>query len=297
MRYGKAFAIGSALCAAGMAGTASAATIAQYNFDSIGADNKTFTDISNNASNHDAVYSSAVTLQNADPFPLDDTANPANNRSVVQGGAIAGANNPGTMNFNPTNSNTGQNSLTIEGWVNLSSLPTSTAYLVELTASKTSDPNANNAASDIYLAIDTSGKAYVNFNSRNGVKTITGISTLQTGVWTHLAFTYSLKVGDTGNSYGYLYVNGTEEGSFKYGRLLPTGLTGAYIGGNGAGTYAIPGAIDDVRISDLALSNSPTAPQAQQLGYYYSFSAVPEPTTAAVLAVGGLMLIRRRRRA
>jgi hypothetical protein len=284
MRYGKAFAIGSALWTAGMTSAASAATIAQFNFDSSTDGGITFKDISNGG--HDAVFNRAVTTTSS-----NRSFSPAGDNSVVettQGGTnttqtVALLNNTSGISLN-TNSG-----FTIEGWVNLSSLPTENAFLVEIKASGT----------DIYLGVDTNGQALARFFSSNGSnKMLTGTSTLQTGTWTHLAFTY-LNGGTAATSPGTLYVNGNSEASFEYNRGLPTSVTAIYVGGNSSsgGAYGSPyggmtGKIDDVLIADRTYSQSQV-----QYDAAHSFTSVPEPTTAAVLALGGLMLIRRRRRA
>jgi hypothetical protein len=289
MRYGKAFAIGSALCVAGMTRAASAAVIAQFNFDSV-TSGTTFTDLSTNG--HTAAYNNTVALQNADPF--DHAGAESQDRSVVQSGtARASLNNTSGININ----NAGANSFTIEGWVNLSSLPTANAYLVELKANSTSDPSQN--PTDIYLGINSSGNAIVYFNSRSGTpQNITGSSTLQSGQWAHLAFTYHLGA-TTATTAGILYVNGAQEGTpFNYRRQLPAGLSAVYIGGDSGATSTIQGAIDDVLFANTAyaLGNANT-PNTIMYDYTHSFSAVPEPASVAVLALGGLLLIRKRRRA
>lgn len=94
-----------------MSSAAMAGTIAQFNFDSIGADLKTVSDISGNG--HHAVHLNPVFLRAPDPF------NMGRSRSVEQLGIndaswyFAQLQNPGGINLAANGYN-----FTMEAWVN-----------------------------------------------------------------------------------------------------------------------------------------------------------------------------------
>lgn len=110
--------------------------------------------------------------------------------------------------------------------------------------------------------------------------------------WTHIATT---RDGDDLK----LYVNGQQKGTLTgpYGATIQHN-NDFYIGDvnlvNYFTRYYFNGLIDEVRVSDIALS-------PEQLGYYQSFGnpvPVPEPTTMILFSLGGvgMALIKRSRK-
>lgn len=119
-----------------------------------------------------------------------------------------------------------------------------------------------------------------------GSKVTSSANAFQDGGWHHIAGTYD-------GSYYRMYIDGQQDGAAVAATgTIPTDwaapLTIAirYT----SGTAVDPGAafdgwIDDVRIYDTA----------ENLASIQSFSGVPEPTTVALMGLGGLFLLRRRR--
>jgi hypothetical protein len=78
-----------------------------------------------------------------------------------------------------------------------------------------------------------------------------------------------------------LYVNGALANSFSSGGFWSSS-SDVYIGANGGGDQSVRGTVDEFRFSDAALT---------QFG-----DVVPEPTTVALLGLGGLLLLPMLRR-
>lgn len=101
--------------------------------------------------------------------------------------------------------------------------------------------------------------------------------------WVHVAGVYDPVSGFAG-----LYVNGGEVDSTT---VVPTSIqsvtTPFQIGHNAAdsGSFPFNGAVDDVRVYDEALS----------VGEIGALAAIPEPSAVALLLLGALPLLRRRR--
>jgi hypothetical protein len=231
---------------------AGAATIAQFNFDSSADNGTTFTDASGNG--HDAVYNKPVTMQDSDPFDAKGTE--AKDRSVVETvnephkQTLARLGKLDTINLSATNH------FTIEGWINLTSLPGKEgAKLVQLMSK-------DGGTTSITLGVDADGKAWARVYSKGGGgEGFTSTSTIPLNTWTHLALTYDGKNAA-------LLVNGKEEATKKIGRNLPKSLNQVIVG-----NY-VTGAIDDVRISDEVLA-------ADDLGFHKSFTGESKPASNA----------------
>jgi hypothetical protein len=102
------------------------------------------------------------------------------------------------------------------------------------------------------------------------------------GAWHHVAVTY-----DSGTSTKHLYFDGVELGSglVVTNDLIVQGIN-FRIGTDRNGGNSFNGLIDDVRVYSDAQSASQIA----------ALAAVPEPSAAALLGLGGLALILRRRK-
>ena len=105
--------------------------------------------------------------------------------------------------------------------------------------------------------------------------------TIYDGQWHHIAATY-----DSATSTKRLYFNGVELGSGLVIADLNVAATGFTLGATRTGGEGFNGLIDDVRVYDNVLSQSEIA----------DLAAIPEPSSVAMLGLGALGLLFRRRR-
>jgi hypothetical protein len=106
----------------------------------------------------------------------------------------------------------------------------------------------------------------------------TAPGTIYDGGWHHVAVTYD---GTTKR----LYFDGVELGSGKNVGTLAVGAANFRIGSTNSGEF-MNGLIDDVRVYDNALSQSEIS----------TLASIPEPSAVALLGLGGLALLIRRRK-
>lgn len=241
--------------------------IAQFNFNSIGSDNKTFEDITGNG--HDATYNRVVSITSSNPF--DEPSNKSVSQTVGSGaGTYCIATNPGSIDL--TAGGTSYYSMSMEGWLNFSSWdPSGNARPFAVQSSQGGTTN-------ISLTVSDAGSVTAIIYIKSGpVYNITSTSFLSLNTWNHLALVDN-------NGLWTLYINGESEGTVTCARSLPNTLTTFQIGGSSSETML--GKIDDIGLYSNALSIS-------ELGYYNSY--VPEPMTIGILTVGAFFVMRKRR--
>ena len=169
-------------------------------------------------------------------------------------------------NLNIYNSN-----LTISAWINTSAIEdhqTIAARYKILTGA-------------YRLGIDPAGRIHLNtYLQGSGHWDLFGDSVLETDTWYHI-----VGILDRGTGKGKVYVNGVEDAE---GALGPNPLSNDAITRIGcrqnASDCPFNGVIDDVRIYNRALSGSEVS----------ELYAIPEPATLALLALGGLILRKKR---
>ncbi|MFA5204597.1 MAG: LamG domain-containing protein [Lentisphaeria bacterium] len=136
---------------------------------------------------------------------------------------------------------------------------------------------------NFYFGIDSGKPA---FGFYNGGAWTSGTAASAIGVtddWVHVACVYDLSKPQWNRA--VYYVNGVlvaTGGDNLDGN--PTGSGYLYLGQSGASGVSFTGAIDEARLSSVARAASELSP-----------NLVPEPAAVALLALGGLALLRRRR--
>jgi hypothetical protein len=294
MRW-KVSTLGSVLCVLGLSSAAGAATIAQWNFDSLtnptGSTSLT-PDASGNG--HDITFAEGAwaggslkgtALSSSTPYTPAVTGD--SSVALYNTGNQTATNiaSPGTINL------TTNNAFTIQGWMNPSVISSNNYYL-----SLTNGLPNTSGGIGIYLGTQThTGTApqpasvfTANLSYGNAGHLVQNTTTMSTSSWNFVAITFD---GSTLNMYVQDANHPTLTNVATLGSLsvtLPTFSVAELGTSNTSGNVLY----DDFRISDTALS------QADLAASMVSFTpvTVPEPASLSLLGLGGLLLIRRRGR-
>lgn len=173
------------------------------------------------------------------------------------------------------------NQFTIEAWIYADTLSGINAIVAQ---------TWDNGAVHLNVTDELSGAGTLQAAHFSGADSHTNGGVIATGTWYHVVAT-----ADTTGS-NYLYINGvlntdaTLTSSGAVGNWSNT-LIGAWANNFNAHTPErfFDGKIDEVAFYDSALS-------AQDIAAHYAAATVPEPSSAALLGLGGLALILRRRK-
>lgn len=122
----------------------------------------------------------------------------------------------------------------------------------------------------------------------NGYLSFSGATDLATNTWYDMVFTRASGGAVTVYINGSVYETATDT-------LGLASTNGAIIGSN-FNTYPTPALVFNGRIDEVAFYNYALSP-AQALTHFDVAAAIPEPATLSLLALGGLAILRRRRRA
>ena len=270
-------------------GTAHAATLAHWTFDNGTVPNAI-------ASDTDTEASIEVTPFTGDPVgTVSYTTGPTGFDTAANFDAQVGlrsAPRSGTL--------TGLSALTVEAFVNLDSA-SGAMNIFRKTALWLGSGNDGDAE-DGFSFILSDGKPILRLGrdsegnaADRDMAAVEATDAIATGQWVHLAGTWDGSAGDL-----KLFVDGVEVTTTAVeqgttGNFFPTTLTNPLNDASNDGPAAIgaidrggdnfaqffDGSIDEVRISDEALSPS---------------AFIPEPATMGLLAVGGVVMLARRRR-
>jgi hypothetical protein len=273
MNREKILAIVLAAGVSSMASAASAAMIAQYNFDSVTypvSGQTTASDLTPNG--HDITWNKTLTTSTSNPFGQSGD----NSINVTGGTGNAANNSTADIDLNSTKA------FTLEGWVN----PTATdqAALIGTVNGTTS------VSSIITLQMNASGQADGLLRTNSINYEITSATPLVAGTWYYMALTFD------GSNLALYLKSSADPTLTQVGTSLAVPNPKLSTTSNNIFRFAnagLHGALfDDIRLSDTALSDA-------QLGYHASFTAatVPEPASLSLLGLGGLFLLGRRKRA
>ena len=283
-------------------GTAHAATVAHWTFDggTVGDSLTSDTDIANSITvdqfDGNAINPGDDVEYIAGPSGFGTAANfdNATNGNDGEGSALSSADGL-------TSSLVGLSALTIEAFV---FVETDTTLSGANNIFRKSDQSYDGISGDLddgYTLVLVDGQLQIRLgrggqdpNATDDFAAVRADSAITKGEWVHVAGTWDGSTGDM-----KLFVDYTEVAASQVGSL-PTSLTGTLSGASNDGPASIgalvrspggpavgaegqffDGSIDEVRISDEALSPS---------------AFIPEPATVGLLAVGGVVMLARRRR-
>lgn len=175
-------------------------------------------------------------------------------------------------------------SLTLSAWVNTNSTTGANQYVGIVGYEGTAgleEPYGFKINQNDQLQWGVS-KTYVNFDNFH--------TTTSNGTWTHLVGTF-----DTTTGVSTLYVNGTAAGTANPGVNAIGSTTRLFSFGryDNNTSYNLDGSIDDVQLYDEVLDSTEVASLFANPGL--DLASIPEPSSTALLVLGGLALILRRR--
>jgi hypothetical protein len=154
-----------------------------------------------------------------------------------------GSSNYVSIPSNINNAITGNN-ITIEGWFYITSTFNLTGLVTEALG------NNNNVKFGITSGLVSGAqKIYAGFVNGGTATSVTSSANLPLNTWTHIAATYD---GASLN----VYVNGSLTGTVSNSNGLPSGADEWYFGKAATGNNLFPGTMDEIRIWNVARSQS-----------------------------------------
>jgi len=136
------------------------------------------------------------------------------------------------------------NNITVEGWFYITATFNLTSLVTEALGIN------NNVKFGITSGLASGAqKIYAGFTNAGSSTTVTSATNLPLNTWTHIAATYD------GSSLN-VYVNGTLSGTVANSSGLPSGADSWYFGKAASGSNLFPGNMDEIRIWNVARSQS-----------------------------------------
>lgn len=202
--------------------------------------------------------------------------------------AIQGAGLGGDSQFINSTANNALNTLTgsrsITAWIKPDMLPDATTRVGRILSSH--PVTIGTARTGWGYGVKEAGNQRFTTYGRKDFDQNTGTA-VEANVWQHVAMTYAETTPTNANV--QLYLNGnlvqTITGA-PTDAANPDAIFGLF--GTGSGTEAFPGTMDEVWVFNEVLSE-------QQIRLVATGAPIPEPSSVAALAAGGLLLLRRQR--